>query len=276
MTGYPTTTERKVIILVAVLFLNLILVSTNVVLTGKKTLFQSIIGSFVSPLQLGFQETVDYISRELTRYVFLKNNFKNYRELKEKYSQLRYENYLLKKKIIGQDFLRELKLKRKDFIKTDVIAVDVNFPLSSILIDKGSTDGIVKDMIVLNDNGDLVGRIVAPISLFTAKVRLVTSSYGGIGAYIETDLLEGLLTGNNTAVCDFKYLVENKEVKPGDRVITSGTDKIFPPYIPIGQVVAVEKEYLTQKIDVEPFFIKRSIKQLIVITNERQSSTNGE
>lgn len=273
MRGYPLPTERKIIILVAVLFLNLILVSTNVVLTGNKTLFQSIIGSIVSPFQVGFQKTVDYVSRELKRYVFLKNNFKKYRDLKKKYALLRYENYLLKKKIIDQDFLSTLKIKRKNFIKADLISIDSNFPLSSILINKGSKDGIAKDMIVLNSSGELVGRVVAPISLFAAKVRLITSSIGGIGAYIEPDKLEGLITGSNTNVCSFKYLVENKVVKPGDGVITSGTDKIFPPYIPIGKVAAVEKDYLTQKIDVEPFFIKKSIKQLIVITNEEQSLT---
>ena len=85
------------------------------------------------------------------------------------------------------------------------------------------------------------------------------------------DLLEGLLTGNNTTICNFKYLIENKEVKSGDRVITSGTDKIFPPYLPIGKVKTVKKEYLIQKVEVEPFFIKSSIKQLVVIANDQLS-----
>jgi len=267
-----TPTERKIIILVAVLFLNLILVSTNVVLKSRKTLFQTVIGSIVSPFQIGFQKTVDFVSRELTRYVFLKNNFKKYRALKKKYTQLKYENYLLKKKIIDQDFITGVKKKRSDFIKVDLISIDSNFPLAGIQINKGSKDGILKDMMVLNGSGELVGRIVEPITLFSAKVRLVTSSIGGIGAYIKTDkpeeLLEGLLTGNNTSRCSFKYLLENKKVMVGDMVITSGTDKIFPAYLPIGKVVAVEKEYLTQEIHVEPFFIKKSIKQLIVITDK--------
>jgi rod shape-determining protein MreC len=260
--------ERKIIILVAVLFLNLILVSTQVVLKNQKTLFQNVIGFFISPFQIAFQETVDYFSKELRHYVFLKNSFKKYLDLKKKYTRAKYENYLLKRKIEEAEFLKTLKAARDDFIKTEVISVDRNFPFSSIIINKGSSNGIVKNMIVLNREGELVGRVVQPISLFSAKVRLITSTTGGTGAYIDQkEKLEGLLTGNNSTICNFKYLMENKPVKIGDRVITSGTDGIFPPYLPVGKVVKVEKEYLTQIVEVEPYFIKHSIKQLIVINS---------
>jgi rod shape-determining protein MreC len=269
MSADNISNERKTIILVMVLFLNLILVSSGVVLNNKKTLFQSIVGAFVAPFQIGFQKSVDYISHQLRHYVFLKNSFEKYYELEKKQAQLIYENYLLKKKIIDQDFLNNLKVKKTQFIKADAISLDMNFPLSSLLIDKGSKDGIVKDMIVLNDKGELVGKIVEPVSVFSSKVRLITCSIGGIGAYIDTDRLEGFLTGNNSMLCNFRYLIENKTVNIGDLVITSGTDRIFPPYIPIGKVVKVQKESLTQKIDVEPFFAKSTFKQLIIIANDQ-------
>lgn len=263
--------ERKAIVLVAFLFMNLILISTNenVVLANKKTLFQNAIGFIIAPFQIGFQEAVDYIAHEMRHYVFLKGSFEKYYDLKKNYTQLKYENYLLKRKIVDQEFLEELKVKRKKFIKADVISIDQNFPFNSVMIDKGSKDGIEKDMIVLNQEGELVGKIVQPISVFSAKVRFITSSTGGTGAYIDNaEKLEGLLTGTDSTICHFKYLIENKPVLPGDIVITSGTDMIFPPYIPIGKVIRVKKEYLTQKIDVEPFFIKRAIKQLVVIEHQ--------
>jgi len=261
--------ERKVIVLVAVLFLNLILVSTNVVLKNEKTMFQNVVGVIVSPFQIAFQKSVDYVSHNLRRYVFLKNTFVQYRDLKKDYTRLKFENYLLKRKVAEKEFLENLKVKRDKFVKADLISIDRNFPFSSIVIDKGTRDGIIKDMIVLNGNGELVGKIVEPITLISSKVRLITNPTGGIGAYIDEKIkLEGLLTGNNTRVCNFKYLIENKLVRIGDQVITSGTDQIFPPYIPIGKVVKVEKEYLTQKIEIEPYFINQSIKQLIVIAND--------
>lgn len=268
MTGDNLPTERKIMILVAALFFHLILVSTNVVLKNERTLFQNILGTIISPFQIGFQKTVDFVSNQLKQYVFLKNSFKKYRDLKQQLTRLKYENYLLKQEIIDQNFLEKLKTKSGNFIIAEVISIDKNFPLTSFLINRGSSDGIVKDMIVLNPQMELVGKIVEPISLFSSKVRLITSSIGGIGAYIHSRELEGLLTGNNTSICSFKYLIEKAPVQEGETLVTSGTDKIFPPGIPIGKVAAVEKEYLTQKIDVEPFFIKSPIKRLIIITNE--------
>lgn len=269
MIRQETTNERKIIVLVAVLFVNLILVSSNVVLDNQKTLFQNVLGVMVSPFQIAFQESVDWVSHQLRHYVFLKNSFKKYHKLKKQYSALKWENYLLKRKIRDQEFLDNLKLERTRFIKADVISIDRNFPFGSVMIDQGTANGIVKDMIVLNSEGELVGKTVQPISLFSAKVRLITNSSGGIGAYIETNQLEGLLTGTNSDICLFKYLMSNKPVKPGDQVITSGTDRIFPPYIPIGRVSKVEKDYLTQKIEVEPFFVKRSIKRLIIVLSRQ-------
>lgn len=262
------SSERKYFILVSILFFNLVLVSTQVVLKGQRTLFQTIVGFIVSPFQIAFQETADFISHEFKHYVFLKDSFEKYREIKKKYTRLKYENYSLKRKLAEQRFLQGAKDTFDDFIKADVISIDQNFPLSNLMINKGSRDGIVKNMAVLNREAELVGRIVEPVSLFSAKVRLITSSIGGVGAYIEKNQLEGLLTGSNSDICRFKYLVANKPVFKSDRVVTSGTDDLFPPYIPIGRVVAVQKDYLTQKVDVKPFFIGKPIKQLIVIRKE--------
>lgn len=257
--------ERKTLILVTVLFLNLLLISTDVVLQNRKSLFQNIVGYIVSPFQVGFQKTVGFLSHQLKHYVFLKNMYRQYTDLKKKQSRLKYENYLLKRKIEDETFLSGLKDIDNEFITADVISIDRDFPLSSVMIDKGSESGIKKGMTVLNGDAELVGKIVEPVTLFSAQVRLITSPIDGVGAYIKKTKLEGLLKGNNTTICMFKYLIENKPVAVGDEIITSGTDKIFPPYIPIGTVVEIAREYLIQEVFVKPYFIEKSFKKLIII-----------
>jgi len=262
------TTERKTLILVTVLFLNLVLISTNVVLKNRKSLFQNIVGFIVSPFQVGFQETVDFFSRKLKHYVFLKNTHRKYIEIKKQQNRLKVENYLLRKKIADEAFLSGLKHIDEAFIQADVISIDRDFPLSSALLNRGTKDGITKGMTVLNGDAEVVGKIVEPISLFSARVRLITSPIDGVGAYIKKNKLEGLLKGNNTTICVFKYVVENKPVSVGDEIITSGTDQIFPPYIPIGRVVKIEKEYLIQEIFVKPYFVEKSFKKLVILKNK--------
>lgn len=260
--------QRRHFVLAGILFLNLVLVSTHVVLKNQQTLFQTIIGFIVSPIQVVFQKTADFVSYEFKHYIFLKDSFNRYQEIKRNYSRLKYENYILKRKLLEHGDADGVKGVYVNFIKADVISIDRNFPLSSVMINKGSSDGIVKNMIVLNEDAELVGRVVEPITLFSADVRLITSSLGGVGAYVEKNRLEGLLTGSNTDICNFKYLVENKPVFINDRVVSSGTDEIFPSYIPIGVVVDVQKDYLIQKVFVKPFFVGKSIKRLLIIKKE--------
>ena len=77
-----------------------------------------------------------------------------------------------------------------------------------------------------------------------------------------------MLKGDNRAECSFQYLLANKPVRLGDQVITSGTDLIYPNYLPIGKVTAIGKDYLTQKISVRPFFVDKPLKKLVVLLHE--------
>jgi rod shape-determining protein MreC len=198
--------------------------------------------------------------------------YRQYHELKGKNRQLKFENYLLRTRQKQLGFETKVKKKQEDFIGAELIFVDSNIPYDCVMINKGSSSGINKDMVVLNENGDLVGRVIDPITMFSSRVRLITSRIGGVGSYIKKNRLEGFLAGNNQKYCSFKYLLENAPVKIGDEVITSGTDQLFPPYIPVGRVVKIKKEYLIQNVQVKPFFLEKSIKQLIIMKNSKKSS----
>lgn len=245
--------------------------STSIILKNEKSLFQNIISSVFTPFQVGFQKTIDFVSHEIRHYIFLKNMFRKYYDLKKKHRDLKYENYLLRKELLKSEFKSRIKSRDKNFIATEVISVDNNFPFNSIFINKGSKHGIEKNMILLNEDGELIGKVIDPISFFSSKVRLITSPIGGVGAYIQKNELEGFLTGNNNSICTFKYLIENMPVNIGDVVITSGTDLIFPSHIPVGRVVGIKKEYLTQKVFVKPFFVEKSIKRLIIIKSNKKN-----
>jgi len=260
--------ERKTIILVVVLFLNLVLMSTRVVMKNEKSLLNNIIGLIAAPFKIGFQKGVDLISHKIRRYIFHQHIFDKYTAVRKEQVQLKYENYLLKKKIMDEAFLERLKELGADYLETDVISIDPNFPFANLTIDRGSSDGIRKDMVVLNTDTQLVGRITEPISPITSRVRLITNSVGGAGAYIKKNMLEGFLTGENSKICLFKYLLENKPVDIGDEVVSSGTDGIFPAYLSVGTVIRIEKEYLVQKVYVKPYFIEKPIKKLFIIRNK--------
>ncbi len=262
------STEKKSTVLVLVLFVDLILISSQIMLGNRQSLLQSVVANMVMPLQLTFQKATDFAGNELDRYVFLRGVFKKYQLLKKKHVDLRVENYSLKRELRDLRALAGAKRKFSRFLLATVISVDINFPYASLVIDRGTRAGLVENNVVLNTDAELVGKITRPLTAFSAQVRLVTSPIGGTGAAIESNMLEGLLKGGNGASCSFQYLLANKPVRLGDRVITSGTDLIYPSYLPIGKVTAIGQDYLTQKITVRPFFVDKPLHKLVVLLHE--------
>ncbi len=261
-------TKRRISIFLLILFFNLILISNSVVLKNNKSILQNTLHLIAYPFQMAFVKGTDYIGSKIKSFFFMRNIYKKFTELKKKQSALKYENYLLKKAVNDLNFSQKVLERYGLPLTVNIISIDSGFPFSGAIIDKGYFSGIKKDMVVVNFDMELVGKIVEPISMFSSKVRFITNTIGGVGTYIEKNKLEGLLKGNNSALCNFKYIIESKPVKIGDVVVTSGTDMIYPPYLRIGKVFGVEKKVLVQNIIVKPFFTAKSIKKLIVITNE--------
>ena len=260
--------EKKSAVLVLILFINLILISSQIVLKNKQSLLQTIIANMFTPLQITFQKSADFFSDEMSRYFFLRNIFKKYQRLKKNDIELKIENYSLKKQLRDLKTTGDIKKITERYIIATVIAVDVNFPYGSLMIDRGSHAGLAENDVVLNSDAELVGKIVKPLTAFSASVRLITNSIGGTGAYIEGNMLEGLIKGRDGPDCSFQYLLANKTVHLGDNVITSGTDLIYPNYLAIGKVIKVEQDYLTQKISVRPFFVEKPLKKLVILRHE--------
>jgi rod shape-determining protein MreC len=262
------SSERKATVLVLILFINLILISSQIILKNKQSLLQTVIANMITPLQLTIQKSSDFISSELDRYFFLRNVFKKNQLLKKEQIDLKIENYFLKRQLRDLNVPLGALGKFDRFIMATVISVDVNFPYGSVMIDQGLHAGLAENDVVLNTDAELVGKIAKPLTAFSAAVRLITSSIGGTGAYIESNMLEGLIKGRDGPDCSFQYLLASKSVLLGANVITSGTDLIYPNYLSIGKVIKVEQDYLTQKILVRPFFVEKPLKKLVVLPHE--------
>ncbi|WP_441246118.1 rod shape-determining protein MreC [Kitasatospora sp. McL0602] len=125
----------------------------------------------------------------------------------------------------------------------------------TITIDAGSDDGLTRDMTVINGQG-LVGRVttVAPT---TATVLLATDPGFTAGARLEGSGEIGFANGQGTGPMRVSLLNGKAQVKPGDRLVTFGSQsgRPFVPGVPVGKVVKVEATpgELTKIIQVEPF-----------------------
>jgi rod shape-determining protein MreC len=141
-----------------------------------------------------------------------------------------------------------------EFVNARVYAVSPSNYRWARLIDKGSEDGIRKNMPVLNSDG-LVGKIIS-VTKSDAVVLLLIDPKAAAGARIEDRRDTGKIQGNGEDQgLSLELIGSNSDVFEADEVITSGQDGVFPPGIPIGLVdqIAGDKRRPDQQIVVSPW-----------------------
>jgi rod shape-determining protein MreC len=130
----------------------------------------------------------------------------------------------------------------------------------SVIVDKGSGDGVYDNMPVMSGAG-LVGRVVQ-VSEGSSMVMLIIDPDSFVAARLADSGEVGLLQGNRSEDLQFSLLDPDVEVRPGELVVTSGyhlqngTDVgLFPPGIPIGEVSLVDNDPadLERVVHVRPF-----------------------
>jgi rod shape-determining protein MreC len=104
----------------------------------------------------------------------------------------------------------------------------------SVLINVGSRDGIVDGWATMDGTG-LVGRI-SGVGPNTSRVIMLTDATSRIPATIQPSGQRALIVGDNTSAPPIDFLESPDQVRPGDRIVTSGDGDVFPPGLLIGQV----------------------------------------
>jgi rod shape-determining protein MreC len=132
----------------------------------------------------------------------------------------------------------------------DVAFVDPTVPTEALLLFVGD-DPVERSQPVVALDG-LVGRVVLATGGY-AKVQLITDRSATVGVMIERTRRQGLARGNGQRGLTLDYVPLQSDVRPGDRILTSGIDGVYPPGLPVGEVTTVEPgEELFHHILVEP------------------------
>ncbi len=149
-----------------------------------------------------------------------------------------------------------------------VIGRDTSLSIRSIIIDKGSDDGVRVGMPVESARG-LVGRVFRTTP-HSAQVALITDNASAVPARLGNSRATGLLRGGGLGGSlvmdwiDLKY-----QVGIGEVALTSGLGGEFPQDIVIGRVSEVERSEaeLSQQAVVQPAVDFDALEMVFVITN---------
>lgn len=147
----------------------------------------------------------------------------------------------------------------------EVIARGPNLWSQSLVLSKGQRDGIMKDMTAMTPQG-LAGKITA-VSEGFSNLLLVTDISFSAAVRLQESRKEGIISGTGARRLALKYIPYEEEVKPGDIIVTSGLDRLFPPGIPVGFVARVDREGKGhfQFIEVTPFADTGRIEEVMIV-----------
>ncbi|MCR5607347.1 MAG: rod shape-determining protein MreC [Treponema sp.] len=173
------------------------------------------------------------------KYKELSEKLKDYEYMRRSNAEIRGENERLKEQL---GFSKGLEQKN---IVSQIIARDIDNNDESLTIDKGSKDGIRKNMpVIAIQNGDIgvVGKIVN-VGMFTSMIMPVYSSNCNIAARIQNTRDVGLVSGNGSIDNELSLQFIRKRLKDelqiGDVIVTSGENDNYLKDIPIGTISKV-------------------------------------
>jgi len=244
--------------------------------TGKErpnlSMPEQILRDILAPFQRGLT-TVGEKSRTTWESIFslgemkdenasLKKQVQDLRERVNQLEEMQLENLRLREALNYRDFKKsEMQLEA-----ASVIARDPGNWFRTIIINKGSVDGIKRNMPVVTSQG-LVGHVTA-VSGHTASVLLILDDSSAVGSMIQWTRIPGVLEGmDDGGYVKLKYLNRDANVRKNQKVITSGMSGIFPKGLPIGKVVDIKYSAsgLQKYAIVKPFVEFDRLEEVFVI-----------
>ncbi len=219
------------------------------VLRGQSdvSIAENAIGSLLTPVQNALNTATSAVKNFVT-------NWRDYDALQDEYDALYQENMQLsleldsaEEAIQENERLTELldaqdTYESLDPVYAKVIAREAGQWFTTFTVNRGTMHGITSGMAVVNGDG-LIGRVYE-VGLNYAKVITIISPDSSVGCLIQSTRENGILRGGTSdtaddAECYVYYLPNLNSITPGDVVVTSGTDSVYPKGLTIGTVTEV-------------------------------------
>ena len=207
--------------------------------------FEGVISAVTMPFQKaydGIQGGVSRLWAGFTELTEVREELKKTRAKLQKYESMADEMSEIKRENVRlRDLLGMKERVEYDSIPASVISKDPDNWFRTIIINKGSTDGISINMPVIAYQGGqkaVVGRIIE-VRRSISRIAPVISPDVRIGVKLQESRFPGLLSGysGNSNLCKVDYISRAAFVKFGDIVITSGQGGVFPAGLIVGTVI---------------------------------------
>lgn len=268
-----TIQPRYVLLLCSIFCLLLIILSFKY--EEQVSPVKTAVGTVMTPMQKGINSVGQLASDKIRAWKKMKKLQSENEALQQEVDELEYNNKILQKDKYELDNLRELYELDSNYadypkVAAHIISKDSSNWFDLFTIDKGSRDGIQKDMNVIAGAG-LVG-LVYEVGENYAKVRSIIDDKSNIsGMFLETNetcIVEGNLLTMEEGYLPVEMIDKESKIKEGYEVVTSRVSSKFLPGILIGTIsnLQVDSTNMTMTGELEPAVDFSSLNMVLVIT----------
>ncbi len=267
---------RNLTILVGVLFLQILGLAVQVKRSGdaqNTRLIRIWAVDAITPFERVLVNAQNYTSGLWHDYVLLRGVRAENLQLKQQIQQMQLKQVRLSEDAAQAQRLQSLLNFKEQVIEGTVAAQVIGSSGSdlsrSLYIDKGSNDGVAQDMAVITANG-IVGKVLRAYPS-TSLVLLINDQSSGVGALLAQSRLQGVVRGTANGELTLDHVMSDEQVSPGETVLSSGGDEIFPKGVAIGTVthVTAGKEMFLN-IKVKPAADLNRLEEVLVVTAKRE------
>jgi rod shape-determining protein MreC len=266
-----------------VMIFHLILISAQVQSKAGVPVLNSVTFGVFSRLQDGVAGAIRGVTGTWSNYVGLRHAQRENESLRKQVGELEVrlqEQRALAARAAQLEAL--LKLRESTSLPTiaaEVIAGNPNPGLLTVTVNRGSADGVQENMAVIAPKG-IVGRVIGPVAAGAARVQLLIDQAAALGAVTERTRAGGLVVGaeiDGRPGLRMDVVSNLADVAPGDAVVASGVDGIYPKGFVIGTVEKSERgKQLYRAITVTPAVDFSSIEEVLIVLVPARAAVTDE
>lgn len=141
-----------------------------------------------------------------------------------------------------------------------------NAALETFVIDKGSRHGVEMNTPVVAPEG-VVGRVLR-YSMSAATVIMITDPNSKIPVVSQKTRTQGILVGRGpNQALTMQYVSLSASIEPGETLVTTGLEGIFPKGLPVGTVTGVSREgaSLFLNVSAQPLFDSGHMEEVALL-----------
>jgi rod shape-determining protein MreC len=279
--------HRNAIALVSVLFLQILALAVQIKRptdpgnpeAGSTRLIRVWVVTAITPFERGFVNLAGLSRMVWSDYLYLRGVRDENRALKEEVGRLRIEQAQMSEDANQGHRLQALLAFKQQFISQTLAAQVLGSSGSErsriLYLDKGANDGVKEDMAVITPEG-VVGKVLRA-DRNSSQVLAINDATSGVGAVLEKSRLQGVVKGTDAGELRLHYVMLDEKVEVGERVLTSGGDRIYPKGLPVGTVAEVRPgSDLFFNIRVQPAARLNRLEEVLIVTRIAEPAPQTE